>query len=407
MPIAKSRTVGLTVRVFTRFEDCPVTPAEWDEAVARLGGPIYQTFDWLQTWWELYGRDRQLRLFVFQTADQTVGILPFYLETFGWGPLKTTVVRLVGANIPPKTFNPPVTPEYAPAVLAGAVRHLFRADGCDLLALGPVSDAWPGSHACRRLAEQEDCLRWVSSCRYAPHGVQTWFSLPATFEEYLKSLGSTERKNRLKRMRHLEKGRQVTTDMVADPGLVEQEFDTFVRQHARQWQAVGKGGHFTAWPQGEVYNRAQVKAQARHGRVRFFRMLVDGQVVCRRYTFLLGSTLYSELPAREVGEPWDKLGIGGISLLKFNEQVIHLGITGVDSGLGDYEHKANLGGQRIPAGVWRITGRGLRARRARIFLGLAQGGRFLGHKLWYRRILPRLPRRFERAQSLWWLRFNI
>jgi CelD/BcsL family acetyltransferase involved in cellulose biosynthesis len=187
---------------------------------------------------------------------------------------------------------------------------------------------------------------------------------------------------------------------------VEEEFQRFVEQHTRQWQGMGKPGHFAAWPHGETYNRTLVQAQARRGRVGFFQTLVDGKVVSSRYTYHLGKTLYSELPSRETGEPWDKAGIGGISLMKFIELAIEAGIGAVDSGLGSYEHKASLGGDQIPVGIWRLRRRGVRGLKARGFLAGAKVILLVFQKLWYRRILPRLPRCFGRTQCLWWLRYD-
>jgi CelD/BcsL family acetyltransferase involved in cellulose biosynthesis len=196
--------------------------------------------------------------------------------------------------------------------------------------------------------------------------------------------------------------------MVAEPALVADEFERFLRQHSGQWRAIGKGGHFEAWPKAADYNRELVRSQARHGRVRFFRMLIDGEVVANRYTFLLGDTLFSELPARAVGPQWDKLGIGVCSLLKFNEDAISAGIATIDSGMGGYDHKVSLGGEEIPVGNWQVVRRHPISRlRARFFKPVAQAVKVLFHKLWYRRVVPCLPGRIGRTQSLWWLRFDV
>ena len=379
--------------------------ADWDDFVSQHTGGIYMTYDWLKTWWQFYGEGKQLRLFIFFHDNKLVALLPIYLETFAAGPLKTTVARLVGANIPPKTFDPPMDSAFAEEVFARVLKQLFAQDHCDLLALGPVSDTWPPAVAFRKACAQAREL--VSPPAYEQRDVQTVFRLPPAFDQYVASLSSSERKNRMKRVRHLERDHRVSSDIVSDATLVQQEFTAFALQHARQWQAIGKAGHFGAWPRGEAYNRALVKAQAKHGRVSFFRMLVDGQVVSSRYTFILGGTVYSELPAREVGEPWDKLGIGGISLVKFIESTIREELTVIDSGLGTYEHKAQLGGDQIPVGIWYVPARGSSHLKARIFRMVAKGVLFACRKLWYSRVLPRMPRFFKRTQAQWWLRFDV
>lgn len=404
--VASLTATELGCRLATTFASTGQFPADWDYAVTRSNGSIYMTYDWLRIWWQFHGTGKGLRLFLFSFGDEPVAALPIYLESFFAGPMRIIVARIVGANIPPKTFNPPVDPAHARPVFAGVLRHLFEKEGCDLVSFGPVSTAWPAYPAWCELMESGELRDVLSRAHVSQRDVQTWFELPPSFEDYLASLGSGERKSRLKRLRNLEKQYAVTSDVVSDPALVESEFEAFSQQHSRQWQAVGKGGHFAAWPNAHAYNLAQVKAQAAHGRVRFFRMLVNGQVVANRYTFLLGNTLFSELPAREVGEPWDKLGVGTISLLKFNEDLIRAGIGFVDSGLGQYEHKTGLGGQPIPVMTWRLSGRGMSRFKAGLFRGVSRGMLTVCHKLWYKRLLPRMPRNFKRTQSIRWLRFD-
>lgn len=396
----------LHCEVATVFEPLMNFQPTWDEAVQRLGGPIYMTYDWLRTWWKHYGSGGELRLLVFRHGGQVVALVPLFLETIDFGLAKIRVARLVGSNVPPKTFNPPVAGPWALPVFEQLLELVLGNERCDLFSLGPVSGEWPGSSPFL-----EACLRRrnvVGQFEQVPYDVQTLFRLPSTFDEYLQLLSPGERKSRLKRLRQLQKNHQVDTDIVADPAKVTAEFEAFLRQHANQWRAMGKGGHFESWPKAEAYNRDMVTTQACRGRVRFFRMVIDGEVVANRYTFLFGDTLYSELPARAVGTRWDKLGIGGCSMIKFNEDAIGAGINTIDSGLGDYDHKSNLGGEKIPVGIWRVVrNHPLSQLRVRAFRKVALGVKFLCHKLWYRRLVPRLPGAIGRTQSLWWLRFDL
>lgn len=129
----------LVVQVVSSFDQCPVSPEAWDEAVARLGGPIYMTFDWLKTWWEFYGRGRDLHLFIFSVDHKIVGLLPIYLDRMGIWPLHLKVGRVVGANIPPKVFDPPFDPDRAAQCLEHALRLLTEKERADVVSLGPVS----------------------------------------------------------------------------------------------------------------------------------------------------------------------------------------------------------------------------------------------------------------------------
>jgi CelD/BcsL family acetyltransferase involved in cellulose biosynthesis len=398
-------TTKLRLTVESDFVEGDSARTLWDDTVLRLGGPIYMTYDWIKTWWEFYGVRKQLRVFRFWHGDEPVALLPLHLEEFGFGPLNIAVARLVGANIPPKTFNPPLDAAWAQEILAQVFHHLFQEDRCDLISLGPVSKNWAPAAGLREACTRVPDIPLVVT--YQPRDVKTVFHLPATFEACLRMLPSRERSELKRRLRQLENVGVVATEVVSDPAKVEAELETFINHHGRQWRAVGLGGHFTAWPWGRQFHRALVRCQGRLGRVQFHRILVDGRVISNRYTFLWGKTLFSELPSREMGQPWDKLGLGGTAYLKLFEAAIRAGISTVDSGLGQYDNKRHLGGEEVEVGVWRIVHRRWPSRlRAWAFLRLGQVLRLLFHKIWYRRVLPRLPQWAGRSQSLFWLRFD-
>ena len=139
----------LHYEVETAFHASECSRESWDRTVLELGAPIYMTYDWLRTWWEHYGQGRQLRLFRFREGQRPIAAIPLYLESFGIGPCRTRVARIVGANIPPKVFNPPLEPSFATEVMARIQEHLFTQDRCDLLSFGPVSENWSGTTGLR------------------------------------------------------------------------------------------------------------------------------------------------------------------------------------------------------------------------------------------------------------------
>src|ERR1035437_3792774 len=130
----------LQCRLETSFATTDSLREEWDNAVIRLGGSIYMSYDWVRTWWEFYGAGKELRIFLFSSASKIVGILPLYIDSLGWGPLRFGVARLVGANIPPKVFDPAIDEEFSEKIFEAVLVQLFQEDECDLLSLGPISE---------------------------------------------------------------------------------------------------------------------------------------------------------------------------------------------------------------------------------------------------------------------------
>src|ERR1041385_7499631 len=186
---------ALTCRVFRTFAGLDHLRQTWDEACLKARGSVYMTYDWLRVWWQFYGDGAELRLFVFFAGQHIEAIVPIYISTLGWGPLRFRVARLVGSNIPPKVFDPPVPVSCATEVMREVIDQLFKEDAVDLLSLGPISELQPivkyVDASCSQranLVTQRDPVK----------GVYTVFQIPATMDDYYASLSKNERKNRRK-----------------------------------------------------------------------------------------------------------------------------------------------------------------------------------------------------------------
>lgn len=388
------------------LEDLRPIANQWDESVAFAHAPVYMSFEWLATWWKFYGRAQALRLYLIWQEEKLIGGVPWYVQQVGPPGLGVRVARLVGANLPPKCFDPALDTSAEQQCIVQMVQDLRQQDKCDLVCLGPVSVLWSGRPLWLETVEVLGAQGWRS--RYTRSDVRTVFQLPDRFEAFLSELTPTERKSRLKRLRQLERSCRLEVDVVSAPDAVAREFDRFVELHSQQWRTQGRGGHFEAWPQGLEFHRELVGRMAAQKRVRFYRMLGDDQVLASRYTYLLGQTLFSELAARVVGEPWDRRGVGACSLLKFMEQAIGEGIRRVDSGLGHYEHKAGMGGREVEVGRWYLWRSSLgTSMRVVFWLALARTGVSVYRKVWYRRLVPLLPHTWSRTQSAAIVRYDL
>jgi CelD/BcsL family acetyltransferase involved in cellulose biosynthesis len=406
LPEAPAAAAPLSYEVFHDFAGVEHLRAAWDDAVARTGGSVYMTYDWARLWWSFYGRSAALRLFVFSAGGRIVAILPLYIDTIGWGPLRLRVARLVGANIPPKVFSPPVPAWCAREVFEQALPALFARDRCDLLSLGPVSDEEHWKESVPGFCQSRPDI--VASCT-AAKGVHSVFHLPADMEAYYASLSKNERKNRRKyELRLLGKEHDTRVDVIKEPAGASAEFERFAEQHRRQWLAEGKSGHFGAWPDALAFNRALVAAQAKAGRVRFIRIVADGEVVASQYTFAFAGRYYWELPARAIEPRWDRFSLGPSGIVTMLAQGIEEGVTRVEGGLAHYDYKVRLGAKEYATWTYRVVPAGSATRVRVALFSIARTALSLAyHKVWYRRVMPRLPRFLWRPQTRLWLALDF
>lgn len=400
------RNIQLECTLESSFDALDSLRGAWDEAVARLGGSIYMTFDWARLWWQFYGHSQPLRLFIFRAGDEIVGILPVYIDRVRLGPFQLSVAKLVGSNIPPKVFSPPISENWAHEIFDRVIAQLFGVDRCDLLSFGPVSELHPAKAKLAGACALRKDL--IAQSEIFADGVHSVFQLPSTFEEYFASLSRNERKKRKLELRLLHKEHSAKVEVVRESPALEEEFSRFVTQHTTQWNAQGKPGHFGAWPRGAEFNLALVKAHAALGRVRFVRIIANGQVVTSDYVFAFGPSWFAELPARAMGAEWEGLSLGLVGLVTTVESAIREGATTLHGGIGHYEYKLRLGARehglvRLRAVANRTSSR----LRVALFKAVRLCVLFGYHKIWYRRLQPRFPLVFNRPQWRLWLRLDF
>jgi CelD/BcsL family acetyltransferase involved in cellulose biosynthesis len=314
---------------------------------------------------------------------------------------------LVGASIPPRVLDPPVAGQWADNCFGRIADQLFGPDRCDLISFGPLSETCePWQQLPQALAGTRAGVR-VELDRSDVHTV---FRLPESHAVYLDSLNRNEQKQRRKyELRTLKKQHDVTVDVVAGPpAALLDEFDAFAPMHAKQWEIEGKAGHFGSWPRGLPFNRALVEALGSLDRVRFIRITAGGTTVSSQYVFCFAGRWYWELPARLSGSDWDRFSLGPSGIVTMIGEAIARGVCWIQGGIGHYDYKLRLGA--VEHAVWRFRvtrpGRGT-AIRAWAFERLRDMLRAGYHKVWYRRVQPRLPVRLRRAQWWLWLRWDV
>jgi CelD/BcsL family acetyltransferase involved in cellulose biosynthesis len=396
----------LTVRIEEDFLSLENLRSLWDETVAQLGGSIHLTYDWARTWWEFYGAGRKLRIFLFYTGDRLVGIAPIYIDCIGIKPLQISVARLVCSNIPPKTFNPPIHPDWAGHIFESIVTRLLDRDQCDLISIGPVSESFGTLQRFEAAAPQHGSPGAAVSRETA--GVHTIFRLPGTMDQFFEAIEKDERKKRKYELRLLAKEADIARDVISDPDRIEAEFEAFSSLHALQWRDKGKLGHFGSWPAGKPYNLKLVKTLAKLGRVRFVRIVAAGQVISNQLAFVFGNTWYWELPARATEKKWNRFSLGTTGFFSLVEEAIKEGCSRIEGGVAHYDYKQKLNGTEFSLEILRIvSGRPGSKLRVRLFGWLRALLQLAYYKIWYSRVSPRLPAAFRKPLWPFWLRLDF
>jgi CelD/BcsL family acetyltransferase involved in cellulose biosynthesis len=153
-------STGLTVDVITDVEGFRALEHDWRALyeASREATP-FQTWDWLYTWWEVYGAPDTLRLVTVRDGDRLAGVLP--LMVAGRGRL-----QFIGTGLSDH-LDAVVDTARATDVIDAWASGLYRSPGLRLVDLQEVrpeaavwqlSARWPGPT--RRY--QQSPLHWTT-----------------------------------------------------------------------------------------------------------------------------------------------------------------------------------------------------------------------------------------------------
>jgi CelD/BcsL family acetyltransferase involved in cellulose biosynthesis len=188
---------------------------------------------------------------------------------------------------------------------------------------------------------------------------------------------------------------------------VEAEFTKFVDMHTTQWSSEGRPGHFGAWPDAAGFHFDLIRELGKNNALRLIRIIADGTVISYQYCYRFGDSYYWELPARLLGGKWEQFSLGSSGVVTMINEAIREGINKIEAGPGGYEYKVRLGAIEFGTKIIRVGRRGLKtAIKGKVVLLISFVIDVIYHKIWYRRIQPRMPRMMRWGIWSGWFRLQ-
>ena len=270
--------------------------ATWDSLLAECqdDNSIFLTYEWLWTWWRHFGEEKKLNILLIEKGGQAIGIVPLMKVKYKIGLIKFHLLETIGSTNCNYVWltRPENRQEAIMAVLAYLKEELTKNKLALRLTVVPEDNKFrdllqansPAS--CQELVIQE---RTTTSAPY--------IKLPATWDEYFRSLSPKRRKILRRASRSLEKFhdvefRQFTADSI------EEGLNSFFDLHQRRWQSVNIRGMFSTSRMQEFYRDIASKFLFRNW-LHFSCLVVDNKMVHGEYGFIYNSRFYSLTAARD------------------------------------------------------------------------------------------------------------
>lgn len=397
------------LEVFDDFDELAWMQQEWDDFVESVRAEIFLTYDWCKIWWKHYGKNRDLRVFVFRSNDELVGIIPLFFEKIWLGPVFVRVAKILGTDFTITTVSLPILSDSVEAVMKEFLGGILTKYKLDIVHLGPLCGLYPSMDlmkVCSELLNSSYCVKQSNS------GFQTYVRLAASWEKHLSGLSSNMRRTIKRSYRDIcgiggDDTKTLVTD-IAKPDNCEETFDKFVQMHQLHWRKLGKLGHFADWPSALVFHREMARAQLERGRLRLVEVKLGSLCLGYEYDYKFGNKYHAFLNARaslgEVSGAGPGVSLGSVVFSEQLKRALKENVDYIDMMPGTDEYKRRLGGESFPIRNMYVFPKKLFVL-IRVFLFRAFSCllNFCYYRMWFCRIAPKLP--FKR-RSLWkiWIR---
>jgi len=223
------------VLVISRERDLPSIEPEWNILLQASNATVFQSFEWVTSCWKHYRGASQLYCMAFRVDGQLVGLAPLSRRTIRFPIRLCTVLEFIGR--PHGDYNDLlVRPGFEQPVVRTLVAHFAsgaaRAEVFDLDEVPPSSSLMQYLVPEAQRAGIEPLVQTGVVCPFTP--------LPASFEEFLTSLGPNTRYNFKRKWAKLSENHKVVERTLRrDDEDLSGGLESFMRIHTARWTGLG------------------------------------------------------------------------------------------------------------------------------------------------------------------------
>jgi CelD/BcsL family acetyltransferase involved in cellulose biosynthesis len=305
----------------------------WDSLLQQCqeDSSVYLTHEWLMTWWKYFGEGKELNVILLEKEQKVIGIVPLMKTMYKIGSIKLYVLETIGSNNCNYVWLVPS--ESRQDVISALLVYLGEEFSKAKLVLW-LSFVPGGSKFLEMLRRHYSHTNNL----YIKEQIQTvapYLSLPETWDEYFRSLGSRRRKVLRRLLRSLEQAHSINLRHFTEQNL-EESLDEFFDLHQRQWRYINMRGVFYDNKIKDFYKEVAHKFRLRNW-LHFSHLTIDNEIVSFLYGFLHNRKLYAVTTARDIR--YSKYSVGHLHAVYSIREAIKSRFTEVDFLKGDEPYK--------------------------------------------------------------------
>jgi len=325
---------NISIRVITESKEFEHLSTVWDGLLQSKeeGYSIFQTHEWLSTWWRHFGEGKRLNILLIEKEQQVIGIFPFMKTECRIGLFKIRLLETIASEA--CDYEVLIPSDSRDEAIIALLFYLEEelAKGKLVLRLSYVPEGGKFLELLRRYASLVSKNLFVQEAVTAS---APYISLPATWDEYFGSLSQNRRHTLRRKLRSLEKVhnvdyRECTVDSLED------ELNKFFELHQSRWKSANVSGVFSD-PKMKEFYRDVATQFLRKRWLHFSCLTVDNEVVSATYGFVYNRKLYCDIVARD--DRYSKYSVGHIHHMFLIKDAIDKHLLEVDFLRGEEPYK--------------------------------------------------------------------
>jgi CelD/BcsL family acetyltransferase involved in cellulose biosynthesis len=333
---------------------------DWDALLSRSNASVFQSFEWLRTWWAHFGAPRprrRLHVVTIRAAAGLVAVAPLYVESvrvLGAVPLRRLL--FVGHGASDHLDVLVARGSEAECIDLLAAHLVAHAELFDVAVLEDIPD---GSRTGPLLGEALARRGWRAS--HVAEGTCPRTALGPTWDVTLGTFSKPQRHELRRKLRNLSAEHTTGLEVIPPGAEVEGALRELVEMHCERWAREGHRGAF-ADPAAEAFHGEVAGRLARRGWLFLAFLRVDGRRCAGTYGFAFRGDLGQYLTGARDIPGLARYSPGRVLHALSMQHAIADGRSGYDLMRGSERYKYDLGAVDVPS--WTVVAYRSRARAA-------------------------------------------
>lgn len=286
--VADARDGARTTTYFSWASLADLTPG-WEAILhANRSLSIFSTREWLQSWWDAFGANKQLIVLAFSDKHGSLfGVAPLYWENSKHSLLRRVKqLRFVGdGSGDSDNLDFIVRPGDENRFASALMRWIARQKNCGVCSFNTLPS---DSLAAKILISHVEEAKWPLRQTSIPNSA---VPLPSTWESYVEGLSPKFRRLIRRCRRKLDAQYQVRFRRCEKLAEVPKMLETLYSLHQKRWNSINEPGSFGSAERRELYQR-MATAFLERGWLELWTLELNGRPVAAQMSFRYRDRVY-------------------------------------------------------------------------------------------------------------------